>query len=130
MLSVAHLPLIDNIGMPLEEFLGWTIVGTLGHPQLVALELKILFSVMKLLFDSAAHHEPEIGCDRNIPAIEKSVKIRPEQKAVINPVSTTFADRAYVRRLEHGKNLFTGHSATPLVGIGHHDTEGPLPQID
>ena len=64
-----------------------------------------------------AHLEVQIGRDGDVPFIEQSMQIRPQQETVPNFVRAVFVVGPDVRCLERGQRMFRGDGARSFVRI-------------
>ena len=52
----------------------------------------VLLAIVELFLDTVADFKTMVGCDRDIPGIEKPVDVGPEQEAIFDFVGTAITE--------------------------------------
>ena len=115
--------------MPGQKFGAGFEVGSGGHVDLLPVENPVLHPVVEFFLDAVTDFKTMVGCDRDIPGIEKPVDVGPKEQAVFNFMGTAFAKGFNMGCLQGRKGLFPGNGATPLISVRHQHSEAPLPQM-
>ena len=64
--------------MPGQEFGTWFKLGIWGHVDFLPVKYLVLIAIVELFLDTVADFKTTVGCDRDIPGIEKPMDVGPE----------------------------------------------------
>ena len=122
------LPQEYCVSVPLKSLARRPFYDSWRHPNLVAVELEVVFAVVEVLFKPAAHAELEVRCHRHVTSIKQGMYIGAQEQAVLNGVLPFGADGFDVGGFQNRQGFFPRHRTPTLVDIRHQHPEGTLPK--
>ena len=104
--------------MPQEKLLRWIIISGLRQMvELISIERIIIAAVFKFVTEAAADFDAVVRGHRDIAAVEESVDVATEQKAVIDFMWAAISVRFNVGGLEGGQRMLLRNSTCAAVSI-------------
>jgi hypothetical protein len=104
--------------MPVEECRVWSRKGISWEAQRSAGEGVVITAVLIVFADAAAHLNPQVRPDAQIPGVEKRVEVLPQQEPVVKTMLALLAIRNDVGGIQGRESSLGGNRTSAFVRVG------------
>jgi hypothetical protein len=112
--------------MPLQRPQIRLITSISGHPDALPMEGHIWLTVIKIVLETMADHKAAVRGHCDVTRIEEPVNVCAEEKAIVEAVLTSLANRPNVSSVQHRQSFLASNGTPAPIIVGDQSAEGTL----